>query len=60
MKFKADLMFFARLNSASIKMQKYLVRLVLVKCSFHQIKYKVKEENKKLSYFEENSGKNIA
>ena len=38
-------------------MQKYLVWLTLVKSSFHQIKYKVKEENKTLSYFEENNDK---
>ena len=37
-------------------MQKHLVGLVLVKRSFHQIKYKVREENKTLSYFEENNG----
>ena len=55
-KFNADLRLFC-LNDASIKMQKYLVRLALLKCSFHQIKYKVKEKNKTLSCFEENNAK---
>ena len=55
MNFNADLLFFARLNGASIKMQKRLVGLVFVKCSFHQIKYKVREENKTLSCYEENN-----
>ena len=36
----------------ALKCKKYLVGLILVKRSFHQIKYKVKEENKTLSCLE--------